>query len=177
MARQIYKWLLRFIGTKLPDPGEWGGNFKWCHTIRNRWARHISSGISPTANISRGAKICGDGKNLIIEQYASVGINCEIGSDLFIGEHTMMGPNCIILTQNHYFDSKSCSFDGYVSKEVKIGKNCWIGRNVIILPGTEIGDYCVIGAGAVLPGKSYPSYSLIVGNPAVVKKRYRENKQ
>lgn len=175
--RQIYKWLLRFIGAKLPDPGEWGGNFKWCHTIRNRWARHIASGISPTANISRGAKICGDGNNLIIEQYASVGINCEIGSNLFIGEHTMMGPNCIILTQNHYFDSESCSFDGYVSKEVRIGKNCWIGRNVIILPGTEIGDYCVVGAGAVLPGKCFPSYSLIVGNPAVVKKRYRENKQ
>ena len=172
--KQIYKWLLRFVGAKLPDPGEWGGRFKWCHKIRNRWARHVSVGISPMANISRGAKICGNGEKLIIEQYASIGINCEVGSDLYIGEHTMMGPNCVILTQNHYLNIDSYNYDGYVTKEVRIGKNCWIGTNVVILPGTVIGDNCIVGAGAVLPGKKYPSYSLIAGNPAVVKKNLKK---
>ena len=50
------------------------------------------------ANISRGAKIRCNGENLIIELFASIGINCEVGSDLYISEHKMMGPNCVILT-------------------------------------------------------------------------------
>lgn len=47
----------------------------------------------------------------------------------------------------------------------RIGKNCFIGGRSLILPGIEIGDNCVIGAGAVVT-KSVPPRSLVVGNPA-----------
>ena len=171
----IYKWLLRNIGGMLPDPSEWDGHFKWCQKLRKHWAMKIAPGISKDANISRGARICGNGNNLIIESHAPIGINCEVGSDLFIGEHTMMGPNVTILTENHKFDVEKDCFDGYEVKPVYIGKNCWIGKNVIILPGTKIGHHCIIGAGSVVPGKEYPDYALIAGNPAVVKKMIKEN--
>ena len=151
-----------------------GGYFRLCHKIRNRWARKIAPGISKEANICRGADIGGDGKNLIIEPHGAIGINCTVGSDLFIGEHTMMGPNCSVITSNHKFDLEKEKFDGYETKSVYIGHHSWIGKNSIILPGTKIGHHCTIGAGAVVPGKEYPDYALIAGNPAVIKKIYKK---
>lgn len=53
------------------------------------------------------------------------------------------------------------------TKPITIGKNCFIGCNAIILKGTELGDGCVVGAGAVVSGK-FPANSVIVGNPAKV---------
>ena len=53
------------------------------------------------------------------------------------------------------------------AKEVRIGKNCFIGCNAIILKGTVLGDGCVVGAGAVVSGIFEPN-SVIAGNPAKV---------
>lgn len=47
----------------------------------------------------------------------------------------------------------------------RIGANCFIGGRSLILPGVEIGDNCVVGAGAVVT-KSVPARSLVAGNPA-----------
>ena len=58
-----------------------------------------------------------------------------------------------------------------VGDDVIIGEGCWIGQNVCILPGVCIGKKSVIGAGAVVT-KSIPDYSIAVGNPARVIKKY-----
>ena len=52
-----------------------------------------------------------------------------------------------------------------------IGEGCWIGQNVIVLPNVNIGDKCVIGANSVVTN-DIPSYSIAVGMPAKVIKRY-----
>lgn len=49
---------------------------------------------------------------------------------------------------------------------IRIGSNVFIGNNCILLPGIEIGDNCIIGAGSVVT-KSVPAGSVIAGNPAV----------
>lgn len=49
--------------------------------------------------------------------------------------------------------------------EIKIGDNCFIGARAIILPGVTLGNECVVAAGAVVT-KSYPSGSVLGGNPA-----------
>ena len=59
------------------------------------------------------------------------------------------------------------------SREIKIGKNCFIGCNSIILKGTVLGDGCVVGAGAVVAGK-FEDNCVIAGNPAKVIKRLEE---
>jgi len=54
---------------------------------------------------------------------------------------------------------------------VSIGRGCWLGAGVIILPGVSIGDGCHVGAGAVATA-DLPPFSVAVGVPAkVIKKR------
>ena len=146
---------------------------KIANRIRVFFARRVFKGISKKATIEKGAVFAGN-SNIVIEDYGCVGVNCLISSNVYIGEHTMMGPNVRIYTQNHKFDPIERRFDGYDFKEVKIGKHCWIGDGAIILPGVTIGNGCIIGAGAVVT-KSFGDYLLIAGNPAVVKKRLVEN--
>lgn len=170
MAKRISKWFLYKIGSHLSDVDE-GALTKFGMKFRLFFARKISKNISKKASIHRGARITGDGKNLVIEEHGCLGINCSCGSNTYIGSNTMIGPDVTILNANHVFSTNEKKFVGSVEKPVHIGKNCWIGKSAIILPGAYIGDGCIIGAGAVVPGKTYPDYSLIAGNPAEVKKK------
>ena len=52
-------------------------------------------------------------------------------------------------------------------KEIKIGNHTFIGAKAILLPGTQIGDNCIIGAGTVVKG-TIPNNSVVVGNPAKI---------
>ena len=49
----------------------------------------------------------------------------------------------------------------------KVSENCFIGGQSMILPGVEIGDNCVVGAGSVVT-KSVPPRSVVAGNPAKI---------
>ena len=95
-----------------------------------------------------------------------------------IGENTCIGGNCKILDNDFHpieaevrnqllKDSKGGDSDIVPSKPVQIGKNCFIGCNSIILKGTQLGDGCVVGAGAVVSGK-FEENCVIAGNPAKV---------
>jgi len=66
------------------------------------------------------------------------------------------GPNASLLMQQHYPSIK---------KSVKIGDHSWIGANAIIMPGVELGEFCVVAANSFV-NKSFPPGSVIGGNPA-----------
>ena len=98
-----------------------------------------------------------------------------------IGENTCIGGNCKILDNDFHpieaearnkllRDENGGDSDLVPSREIKIGKNCFIGCNSIILKGTVLGDGCVVGAGAVVAGK-FEDNCVIAGNPARVIKR------
>ena len=57
------------------------------------------------------------------------------------------------------------------SKAINIGDGCWLGEKVCVLPGVTIGKKCIIGAGSIVT-KSIPDFSIAVGNPAKVIKKY-----
>lgn len=78
-----------------------------------------------------------------------------------VGEESGVGPFNIILGSNH--DKIA---DSEPKKGVDIGSNVLVYSNCKILPGTKIGEDCVIGAGSVLPSKDFGSQKLIAGNPA-----------
>lgn len=91
-----------------------------------------------------------------------------------IGDNTMVGGNAKILDNDfHPIEIEARLNDDKEkigTKPVKIGKNCFIGCNALILKGTELGDGCVVGAGAVVSGK-FEENSVIAGNPARVIKK------
>lgn len=56
-----------------------------------------------------------------------------------------------------------------------IGDDVWIGTNVIILPGVNVGNHCIIGAGAIVT-KDIPDYAIVGGNPAKIIRMRNEGK-
>jgi len=88
-----------------------------------------------------------------------------------IGDNTCIGGNTKILDNDfHPLEVEARNADckeKIGTKPVLIGKNCFIGCNALILKGTELGDGCVVGAGAVVSGK-FAAGSVIAGNPAKV---------
>ena len=58
--------------------------------------------------------------------------------------------------------------EAHTMKSIKIEDNCFIGANVMILGGADLGKNCIVAAGSVIPGKKYPDNSIIAGNPGRV---------
>lgn len=120
----------------------------------------------------------------VIEIGDSVGISgatIYARKGIYIGENTCIGGNCKILDNDFHpieaevrnkllNDPKGGDSDFVPSREIRIGKNCFIGCNTIILKGTVLGEGCVVGAGAVVSGK-FEGNCVIVGNPAKVIKK------
>lgn len=90
---------------------------------------------------------------------------------IVIGDYTNVGGNVKILDNDFHpieIEARNADIKEKIgTKPVVIGKNCFIGCNSLILKGTELGDGCVVGAGAVVCGK-FPPNSVIAGNPAKI---------
>lgn len=76
----------------------------------------------------------------------------------------MIGPNCSLITITHALQEDQRLEGLMAARPIKIGNHAWIAANVVILPGVEIGEGTVIGAGSVVT-KSIPPRMLAVGNP------------
>ena len=103
------------------------------------------------------------GKNI----YANAGLKLVDDTHIYIGDCTMLGPNVVIATAGHPIDPELRAMGLQYNKPVHIGKNCWLGAGVIVMPGVTIGDHTVIGAGSVVT-KDIPSGVVAVGNPCKV---------
>ena len=102
------------------------------------------------------------GKN-VWESFAVSG-SCYIqgGNGITIGDDTIFAPGVKIISANHDLNDFSKWEE---ADQITIGKRCWIGANAVILPGVQLGDDVIVGAGAVVT-KSFPSSSVIAGVPA-----------
>ena len=99
--------------------------------------------------------------------YANAGLKLVDDTHIYIGDCTMLGPNVVIATAGHPIDPELRGRGLQYNLPVHIGKNCWLGAGVIVMPGVTIGDNCVIGAGSIVT-KDIPSNVVAVGNPCRV---------
>ncbi len=112
---------------------------------------------------------CDYGNHIKVGKNFFCNYNCCIldVAQVTIGDNCLFAPNVAIYTAGHpiHPDSRNSLYEYGI--EVSIGNNCWIGGNVVIMPGVHIGDNCVIGAGSVVT-KDIPAWSIAAGNPARV---------
>ena len=110
------------------------------------------------------------GKNI----YANAGLKLVDDTHIYIGDCTMLGPNVVIATAGHPIDPELRSRGLQYNMPVRIGKNCWLGAGVVVMPGVTIGDNTVIGAGSIVT-KDIPSNVVAVGNPCRVMREVGEH--
>lgn len=112
--------------------------------------------------------------------------NCYIGdsfsalsaTSIVIKENALIASNVVVVAENHGMNPTCGTRYGNQPLEgapVVIGKNVWIGEKVCILEGVSIGDWAIIGGGSVVT-KDVPPYSIAVGNPARIIKKYNFEK-
>ncbi|MGO1882802.1 MAG: sugar O-acetyltransferase, partial [Staphylococcus equorum] len=87
------------------------------------------------------------------------------GGKIFIGDNVFIGPKCGLYTAVHPLQYQQRNIGLEQALPINIGNNVWLGANVIVLPGVQIGDGAVIGAGSVV-AKDIPENVLAVGTPA-----------
>lgn len=79
----------------------------------------------------------------------------------------MVGPNCSFYSGTHPLDPtvRNGTRGPESGKPITIGEDCWLGGNVIVLPGVTIGKGSTVGAGSVVT-KDVEPYTCVAGNPA-----------
>ena len=86
----------------------------------------------------------------------------------------MFGPNVVLATAGHPICPPLREKGYQYNMPIHIGKNCWLGAGVIVMPGVTIGDNTVIGAGSIVT-KDIPSGVVAVGNPCKVLRKISEH--
>lgn len=94
-----------------------------------------------------------------------------------IGKDVLIASKCFISDTNHgkYTGENQDSPETIpndrklVTGNAVIGNRVWVGENVVILSGAEIGDGCIIGANSIV-SKKIPAGSMVVGNNRIIKK-------
>ena len=116
------------------------------------------------------------GKNVHLGKNVYFNFNATMVDDthIYIGDYTMLGPNVVIATASHPILPELREKALQYNLPVHIGRNCWLGAGVIVLPGVTIGDNTVIGAGSVVT-KDIPANVVAVGNPCKVLREINEH--
>lgn len=125
--------------------------------------------IEPPLHANWGGHHVHFGKNI----YANFNLTLVDDTHIYVGDYTMFGPNVTVATAGHPIDPALREQGYQYNAPVRIGKNCWIGAGVIIVPGITIGDNVVVGAGSVVT-KDLPDNVVAVGNPCRVLREVNE---
>jgi acetyltransferase-like isoleucine patch superfamily enzyme len=120
-----------------------------------------------------------------IGRNSSIQDRCILLGDVVIGKHCLLSLNVLISSGQHYYklnpywlikdqDKYALKTKSYMqnhSKPVSIGDDCWLGVNVVVMPGVTIGKGAVVGANSVVT-KDVEPYTVVAGSPVkIIKKR------
>ncbi|WP_327416440.1 DapH/DapD/GlmU-related protein [Streptomyces sp. NBC_01233] len=158
-----------------------------------------SFSTGPAARVCNGVDIVarsfGAGRLLYVGPHSTVGgggtlestATVRIGDRVTIGPHNLLNANCLIdigsdvgsgqyvSIWTHGYHFAHSVLDGYSTayEGVRIGDKVWLGYHCSIMPGADIGDSCIVAAGAVV-AKSFPPRRLLAGVPAREKATFEQ---
>jgi len=142
---------------------------------------HATAIIDPGAEIGAGTRIW---HWVHISSAAKIGANCSLGQNVYVGK-AKIGNNVKIqnnvsvydgvVLEDDVFCGPSMVFTNVINprshvdrkheyQRTLVKRGATLGANSVLLCGTEIGSYAMIGAGAVIT-RDVPDYALVVGNP------------
>lgn len=100
----------------------------------------------------------------------NVSLNCQ--NSIIIGDNVAIGHNVLIIDHDHDYKNNMKNF---ISKEIRIGNNVWIGANVTILKGVTIGNNVVIGANTIITNNINDNFMVVENKNFKIKKINRLN--
>jgi acetyltransferase-like isoleucine patch superfamily enzyme len=125
--------------------------------------------LGPFTAISCTSHLSFFGEGFSIGEDSGIGEYSFIGAagGVTIGDNVIMGQFISFHSQEHEFPDTDTPIrqQGTSQRGITIGDNCWIGARVTFLDGSQLGDGCVVAAGAVVRGE-IPPFSVIAGIPA-----------
>ncbi len=147
--------------------------------------------VHPTAVVDQGAQI-GDGTHVWhfchIMPGAKIGSNCNLGQNIFVDNNVVIGNGVKVQNNVSLYNSVTVEDDVFIGpsvtftnvinprsfidrkhefKKTLVKRGASIGANATIMCGIEIGEYSMVGAGAVIT-KNVPPHMLVLGNPGRV---------
>lgn len=139
--------------------------------------------IGPGVALSAGMV---PGQECLVTPVVTIGDRCLIGRgsgivghfSISIGNDVWTGHHVYITDQNHGYEDITIpiSKQSQPERAVSIGDGSWLGHGSVVLPGVTIGRHVVIGANSVVT-RDIPDFSVAVGVPAKVIRRFDESRQ
>jgi len=151
---------------------------------------HPTAEVSPEATIGQGTKIwhqaqvrhgarigrdCILGKGVYIDFEVTIGQRCKLQNGVYVyhgatvEDGVFLGPGVMLLNDKH---PRAINPDGTFKSDADwqvspthVGQGAGIGARTVILPGVRVGQWAIVGAGAVVT-RDIPDYGLAYGNPA-----------
>lgn len=134
-------------------------------TLRIGSGVNLSCDPSPVRfEVARGAEL-----SIGERSFLNAGVEVICHQRVVIGPHCRLAPGCVVTDTNHHPVHEGAPVR---RAPVTLGRNVWLGRGVIVLPGVSIGDNAVVAAGSVV-FDSIPANEVWRGNPARFAKAVR----
>lgn len=150
---------------------------------------HQDAMVHESSYVDEGVKI---GARTKVWHFSHILPNCSLGEDCSLGQNVVVGPNVKIgnrvkiqnnvsvyegvTLEDGVFCGPSCVFTNVNNprsdivrkdefRETLVGRGASIGANATVVCGNNLGEFCLVAAGAVIT-KDVPDYALMVGTPA-----------
>lgn len=133
--------------------------------------RLLGIGVGDGTRICGAVKFYGAGRVQIGERcWVGIGVKfyTSIGADVLIGDQCDIAPDVAFMCGSHQIGDQTRRAGSGKADTIRVGAGTWIGIRSTLLGGTELAPACVVGAGSLVLGKTYPASCVIQGVPAKV---------